>query len=392
MIMRRFAILGSLVLSLTMVTYSSSLVRLRVEVIAPASTPPGAKIYIAGNQGILGDWDPGKIALQHDHDSVWSGTFTVPDSTSVEFKITRGDWAKQAVYKVGEIPPNTEVTLQSDSSITVRPIAWADLSIKPSSGISAVGGVIGTVKYIHGLKGEGLEFARDVIVWLPPSYEKDSTARYPVLYMHDGQNIIDPSTSFIGYDWRVDEVSDSLIKAGRMKEVIVVGVYNSPDRTAEYADTKKGKAYMDFLIHTLKPLVDSTYRTLPDRENTAVMGSSMGGLISFLLAWRHPEVFSKAGCLSPVLPDDLIKEVSDYDGPNKHLRLYVDIGGVGLEQRLRPGCDDMIPVLEKKGFKMHRDLEWFVDPKAEHNERAWAARLWRPLTFLLGIEPREAAH
>ncbi len=201
------------------------------------------------------------------------------------------------------------------------------------------------------MTGEGIR-PRDVIVWLPPSYDT-STKRYPVLYMHDGQNIFDPRTSFLGVDWQVDEAADSLIRVGKMQEIIVVGVNNTSDRTQDYSDTEKGRAYMNFLATKLKPFIDANYRTKPQREYTATMGSSMGGLISFLIVWHHPETFSQAGCLSPafIAPfDSAVKMVENYHGSNKKIRLYIDNGGGALDSVLQSGCDAMLKVLEQKGF------------------------------------------
>jgi predicted alpha/beta superfamily hydrolase len=172
-----------------------------------------------------------------------------------------------------------------------------------------------------------------------------------------------------------------------MKEVNVVGLYNTPDRGPEYGkDPGKTRAYMDFVVTSVKPFVDAHYRTLPDRENTAVMGSSMGGLISFLLAWQYPQVFSAAACLSPAFTvGDWLDDVEKYDGPPKPIRIYMDNGGVGMDrERMQPGCERMLDILPKKGFILGENLEWFLDEKAEHNEAAWAARLHRPLLFLFG--------
>ncbi len=347
-----------------------------VAVVAPAGTPADAQVCIAGNIPAVGNWDPAAKVMDKQNDSLWTFTVGVPEGTLLEFKITRGSWSTEAVYDSGGIPPNTQLRVLKDTTLTLRPIGWSDRFFVSR------GGITGTVRYLRGLEGEGLAYARDVIVWLPPSYEADSTRRYPVLYMHDGQNIIDPSTSFIGYDWRVDEVSDSLIREGKMKEVIVVGIYNSPHRMAEYDDTEEGTAYMHFIVSRLKPMIDSNYRTLPDREHTSTMGSSMGGLISFLLAWNHPEVFSQAACLSPVFRESILDRVASFSGPPKGVRLYIDDGGKGLDNELLPGCERMVSILGGKGFERGNNLEWFYDETAEHNERAWAHRLWRPLLFM----------
>ncbi len=349
-----------------------------INVIVPHSTPKDATLYIAGNNPQLGDWDPGKVQMNKVNDSLWTMELQYTKGFNLECKITRGSWNNQAMYKQGEVPPNTQLTAENDTTITLRPAMWSDEANEPG------GSVVGTLKYHRKLKGDGLEYERDVIVWLPPSYETDSSKSYPVLYMHDGQNIADPKTSFIGYDWHVDEVAESLIKFNKMKEIIVVGIYNSPDRREEYSQTKLGEAYQKFIVTKLKPMIDAEYRTLSDRGNTGVMGSSMGGLASFLLVWNYPEVFSMAGCLSPAFPEETIEEVGEYDGATKNIRLYIDNGGVGLEKELQIGCDLMLPILRKKGFTDGKNLEWFLDEKAEHNERAWASRLWRPLMFMFG--------
>ncbi len=124
-------------------------------------------------------------------------------------------------------------------------------------------------------------------------------------------------------------------------------------------------------------------------EHTAVMGSSLGGLISFLLAWNYPQVFSQAACLSPAFKYREINApslVENYTGANKRIRIYMDIGGVGLENQLQPGCDAMLRVLQEHGFKMGENLEWYRDPEAEHNERAWSKRVWRPLLFMYSVK------
>jgi predicted alpha/beta superfamily hydrolase len=352
-----------------------------VKVIAPGSTPRDAQLFITGNHLLLGEWDAGAVRMTQENDTLWSFRGHFPDDLLLEFKITRGSWNTEALYETASVPPNIMLTVKNDTVVTLHPIGWKDFGFKIE------GGITGPVRYHRGLRTNDLPNPRDVIVWLPPSYEKKKTKRYPVLYMHDGQNIIDPTTSFGGFDWRVDEVVDSLVKKNRIEEIIVVGIYNTKDRVPEYSDTKLGRAYVEFVVHTLKPLIDSTYRTKPQPEHTGVMGSSMGGLISFLFAWWHPEVFSKAGCLSSAFLVDsskILRDVKRYAGSKKHVRVYLDDGSVGLESRLKSGTDEMITLLEEKGYTKGQDLEFFYDEGAEHNERAWAQRVWRPLVFMFG--------
>jgi len=205
--------------------------------------------------------------------------------------------------------------------------------------------------------------------------------------MHDGQNIIDPSTSAFGREWRADEVTDSLIRAHAITEIIFVAIYNTRDRSEEYSDTDEGHNYADFIAHILKPFIDKTYRTRPDRRHTAVMGSSSGGLISFLCVWWNPDVFSEAACLSsPFSPDvtNILEQVRTYTGPHKDIRVYMDVGSGGVDSRLKASNDEMFSLLKTKGYTEGVDIAIYYDEGADHNEQAWAARLWRPLIFLFG--------
>lgn len=351
-----------------------------VTVASPADTPSDASLYITGNADVIGNWDPGAVRMNSEGSGRWTYSFKVLQGTFLEFKITLGSWQKEAIYRLGVVPGNWTVDVVKDTILSFAPISWG-MRNPPDSGL----GITGELRSHKALTHPGLRYPKDVFVWLPPSYTALPEKRYPVLYMHDGQNVFDPSTSFIGYDWRADETADSLIRAGAMQEVIIVALTNSPDRTEEYSDSQKGKAYAEFLVKHVKPFIDSVYRTLPDREHTGVMGSSMGGLISFLVAWWYPDVFSMAGCLSPAFSFDdskLIADVQEDKGPKKKIRLYIDNGTQGLERILQKGVDEMLEVLPKVGYEKDKDFVVFIDEGAVHNEVAWAHRLWRPLLFL----------
>jgi predicted alpha/beta superfamily hydrolase len=359
--------------------------RFVVRVVVPPTTPKEASLFITGNTPALGEWDPGRVRLQKESDSVWRFAGEAMTGAALEFKITRGTWLSEAIYVDGTIPQNTTLYLVSDTTLVLRPVTWNDLSAARKKLISA-SGITGSVRYHRGLRGVGLNYQRDAIVWLPPSYGKDTQKRYPVLYMHDGQNVFDPSTSFLGSDWRADEVADSMIKAGAIEEIIIVGVNNTPDRIQEYSDTKLGRSYAMFIVERLKPMIDSLYRTKPGSEHTAVMGSSMGGLISLLFVWWHPEVFSMAGCLSTAIGpgryDGILREIEIHKGPKKPLRFYVDVGD--RERQLIPGYNQIVSTLERVGYQKGSEMEFVVEKGAEHNEIAWAHRLWRPLKFMFG--------
>jgi predicted alpha/beta superfamily hydrolase len=376
------SILSSYLCLVTLYSCPAQDVQISFTVIIPKTTPQDGIVFIAGNHPSLGDWNPGEVALKKINDSTWSRSFTFLKGMELEYKITLGTWNSQALYQSNEIPENSREVVSTDKEVIIRPSNWSNVVHKNSAG-----GITGTVKYHKQLHGEGLRYPRDLIVWLPPSYEKQKTKRYPVLYMHDGQNIIDPSTSFIGYDWHIDEVADSLIRADKIEEIIIVGIYNSPDRISEYSDTELGRAYARFVVNRVKQFIDSTYWTKPDRQNTAVMGSSMGGLISFLFVWWYPEIFSMAGCLSSVFDDraaSVLHMIRDEKVKKDNIKIYFDCGGYGDEAGLKSGMDDMIEVLKGRGYREGSDFIWFFDPKAEHSERAWSMRIWRPLTFMFG--------
>jgi predicted alpha/beta superfamily hydrolase len=255
------------------------------------------------------------------------------------------------------------------------------------------GGVTGTVRYHRHLEFDGLS-PRDLIVWLPADY-KTSGQPYPVLYMHDGQNLIDPRTSSFGEDWQVDETCTRLIAEKRMRPLIVVGIYNTADRTKEYVSGETGDRYVRFVIETVKPLIDATYRTKSDRVATAVGGSSAGGLCAFRMAWEHPQVFSKAICMSPAFqyqrPDgsfsvDYRAAFDESKTPEPMPFFYLDNGGVGLEKLLQPGIDQMLAALQSRKLVEEQNFVWKLYPDSRHDESGWAERLPTALQRLFPVE------
>lgn len=350
-------------------------------IVKPDVQPVDTSIFITGNHAAVGNWNPSAIPMTKQNDGTWRIEIQIQKGFKLEYKFTKGSWGAEAVYNNGTVPPNHIVTVEEDTAVEIKIENWKD-SFQKTAKLQ----ITGRVKYIKNIEFEGIS-KRDIIIWLPPSYDKNKKKKYPVLYMHDGQNIIDPLTSTFGTDWQVDETADSLIRQNRMKEIIIVGIYNTRNRTSEYSHNDTGRAYMNFIVKKLKPMIDSEYRTLSDRKNTAVMGSSMGGLISLMLAWEHPDVFSMAGCLSPAFKIDrfnYLPYIENFKGKKKKIKLYIDNGGVGLEKRLQPGITETIELLNKKGYRTGKEIMWYLDENAEHNEAAWASRVWRALLFMFG--------
>ena len=232
-------------------------------------------------------------------------------------------------------------------------------------------------------------------IWLPPDYDDTGTNRYDVLYMQDGQNLFDARLSAFGTAWEVDKAVTRCGKAGKIPPLIVVGVWNTGARLREYSPWDLGTNYAEFLIAELMPEVNGKFRTLPGPEHTAVMGSSMGGLISFWLAWKRPETFGRAGCLSTSFTwngsaEDtdarpLIERETDAHAPvPRGVRLYFDYGTGKMDSRLGPEQGKVAAWLRSEGLKEGTDFVVRVFPGADHNEAAWKARLDEPLTWLYG--------
>jgi predicted alpha/beta superfamily hydrolase len=253
--------------------------------------------------------------------------------------------------------------------------------------VAAPHSVVGDVRVLPQVWSPQLENERDIFVYLPPSYHT-SARRYPVVYMQDGQNLFDTVLSF-GDDWRVDETMERLSPVG--VEAIVVGVpHMGVQRCNEYSpfDDGCGDAYLAFLTDTLKPLVDGALRTLPGREHTGVLGSSMGGLISLYAALRRPDVFGFVGVMSPSLwyARRGIFEVA-HIVPPAPLRIYLDVG-TAERGAMVSDARLMRQLLQRKGYRLGESLTYVEAEGAPHSEAAWGERLPDALRFLLPPPPQ----
>ena len=284
----------------------------------------------------------------------------------------------------------------------------ASMRAEAQPGIPVVGpGVTGTVLRHAAMPSQNVA-ARNVDVWLPPGYGKDPAKRYPVLYMHDGQNVFDPATSSFGVDWGVDETMTRLVESGQVREAIVVAVWTTPKRREEYMPQRAvhgnvsfnvpgaedltpgdiiSDRYLAFLVDELKPFIDATYRTLPDRADTYIMGSSMGGLISQYAMSRYPDVYGGAGCVSTHWPagdgialEDFAAHLPD---PATH-KYYFDFGTATLDASYEPYQRRADEMLRKAGYVEGRNWITRKFDGAEHSEKAWRLRVDEPLQFLIG--------
>jgi len=261
--------------------------------------------------------------------------------------------------------------------------------------------VVGPLKVLDALYSPQLHNERQLLVLLPPSYAR-SDQRYPVLYMHDGQNLFDQATSFAG-EWQVDETMQALDREG--VESIVVGITNMGERRVlEYTPFREprrpsglGQGYTEFLVETVKPRVDHDFHTLTDRTHTGVMGSSLGGLISLYAFFRYPEVFGLVGAFSPAI-FGRVPEVFAFvrAAPFAPGRIYMDVGsreahsGKRETHRMQQDSEKYVEtvramrdLLVEKGYRPGAELMYVEDEGARHHESAWARRLPNALRFLL---------
>ena len=234
--------------------------------------------------------------------------------------------------------------------------------------------------------------SRQFSVALPRAYFEDPGRRFPVFYLHDGQNLFDPHTSYIpGSTWQANETADRLAAAGAIEPVILVGINNTGlRRMAEYTPTRdfrlgggEGHLYGQLLVEELKPFIDSTYRTRTDASETGLGGSSLGGLVSLYLGLRYPEIFGRLAVISPSIWWDhrsVLTLVSRLE-QKLDLKIWLDIG-TGEGQRHVRDTDLLNQMLIRKGWRAGQDLSMTVVPGAVHSEHAWASRFDQILEFL----------
>ena len=361
-----------------------------------ARVPEGAgTVYLTGNLPELGPWNPSLRAMEGDGRERRL-VLEVPAGLMFEFKLTLGSWAREGLGPSGTVLPNFRVVADGDREVEVEVV---DFKKDPRLYMSdwQGSGVQGTLVYWHDVPSRHLRAARHVSLWLPPGFDRTSRRRYPVLYMHDGQNLFDPRIANTGVDWGVDEAVMRSVAAGRMPEVVVVGVWSTADRAREYSPWHWGPAYGRFLIEELMPEVRREVPTLAGPRHTAVMGSSMGGLISFDLCRRHPEVFGAGGCVAMHVTFSPAQIAGDFSGRGPTFiegdlerglrfprgpRLWIDHGTLGIDAGYAPLQAKLAAWLRRQGWREGSDFVVKRYEGSDHNEAAWRARMDDVLAFL----------
>jgi enterochelin esterase-like enzyme len=367
----------------------------------PEETPP---LYLAGNLEALGPWQPDGLVMTGDGRERIA-RLEVPIGTALEYKFTLGSWEREALGPSGMVMPNFQHKVEGSTELRheirsfKRPVA-AYLDDWQNSG------VLGTLIYWRDVASDHLEHTRNVSIWLPPGYDTDPQRRYRVLYMSDGQNLFDPRIASTGTDWAVDEALTDLVAERSIEPIIVVGVWSTASRGAEYSPWHGAPKYARFLIDELMPRVNAEFRTLIGPQQTVHIGSSMGGLLSFYLATRHPAEFGGGGCLSTHFPLSaavaaefmlgvepaaeldqtpyILRDIENGLTVPPDVRLWFDYGSEGLDQAYGPTHDALREWLTRQQRVDGRDFVIRCYEGADHDEASWRARLKDPLRFLFG--------
>lgn len=326
-------------------------------------------VFMAGN---FNKWDPANKAYFFSaNKNIFSVLLPAGDYA---FKCTRGNWEKVECHTDGKDIKNHLFTVQSDTTVDIDISAWKDdFTIIPKQHTAGHQVQIMDTAFFM----PQLNRSRRIWIYLPEDYTKNKN-RYPVLYMHDGQNLFDECTSAYG-EWGVDECLDSLVKSGK-PACIVVGIENGPQRMNEYNPygfqqfgEGEGDRYLKFIIDNLKPFIDKKYRTLPAKENTMMAGSSMGGLISYYAMLQYPGVFGKAGIFSPsfwIAP--AIRSLTDSLAATNNSKFFFYAG----EKEGEAFVKEMEAVQDLLGEKSAAMIYSVIDGESSHNEQAW--RKWFP--------------
>lgn len=392
-----------------------AIVQVQFVVATPLGTaPPGDEIYMSMS---LDGWPEEGRALKSVAPGLYAATLPLAGGAQFEYKFTREkSWGTVEKDAAGRELSNRRIRVEPAPArqVVLQLVArWADRDevlsgvCSPVPAPAGAGGArsgtapthTGTIQILNSFESPQLGNSRSLYVYLPPGYNDGAQRRYPVLYMHDGQNLFDAGSAFAGVEWGLDETAEKLMSAGAVRRAIIVGIGNTPARRTEYSpydDARLGRGagdrYLQFIVETLKPYIDRNYRTLSGREDTFIGGSSLGGLIALHALIRHPNVFGGAAVVSPALQvgrRQMLKDAAKAEFTHP-VRVWIDMGsseGVlsesGDATTALADARELAKLLEARGLKPGAELHFEEVAGGEHNEAAWAARADRILQFLL---------
>ena len=335
----------------------------------PINTPENDTLFFASN---LNQWQPNDKNYCFTKQEKGNYILKLTNAKMpIEYKITRGNWENVESTLQGQSIDNR--TIEPKSKLVEIDIkGWSDLFEKKSTQRP-------NVKIINNeFPMTNLNTSRRIWICLPQDYET-SVEKYPVLYMHDGQNLFDVLTSYSG-EWGVDETMEKLEQEGKLN-LIIVGIDNGGDaRNDEYTPWKNdeygggnGAAYGKFIVEELKPFIDKNYRTKTDRNNTGTMGSSLGGVISMYLGMEYPETFGKIGAFSPAFwwSEECRKQV-EKQGLIPNTKVYMNVG-LNEHKWITSGTEKMEKTLTKVGYTNENLMTKYIEG-GTHSERFWQSQ------------------
>lgn len=370
--------------------------RVRVSFIVKSMPDIGTnKVYVTSDLLNMGPWQADKILLTKVQDGSWVGSIKLPTNIGIYLRFTQGDWKRNEQDKKGN-PVTHFLVLEKDTLIQHRIKYWSVNGIAPvvkyppstttkptATKTKEPKKVIAPPKpppppkpkvvkppfqFVrrHSSLGNGISLYKDVTIYLPPSYEKDSLRAYPCLYVHAGQQRYYGRSDFSGYNWHIPKLVKKMMKAGDIPEIIVIEIHNENDAQFRFLSRHMNKPYRSFMTDILKPFMDRKYRTQKDPASNCTIGSDYGAIWAFALTWEAPEDFGKAICFSPFF--EKARQYYSYaydvsqDNRDKNVFFYIDNSSTPTDKRRQDQLERMERVLNKKGvptvFRTHTDYFW----------------------------------
>lgn len=370
--------------------------RVRVSFIVKSMPDIGTnRIYVSSDLLNMGPWQADKILLTKIQDGSWVGSIKLPTNVGIHLRFTQGNWDKSEQDKQGN-PVTHFLVLERDTLIQHRIKYWSVNGIPPVVKYPSKVTTESTIKKTeepkkviippkpppppkpkvvkppfqftrkHNALGNGVSLYKDVTIYLPPSYEKDSLRTYPCLYVHAGQERYYGMSDFSGQNWKIPQLVKKMMKSGDLPEIIVIEIHNEFDAQFRFFSKHMNKPYRSFMTDVLKPFMDRKYRTKKDPSANCTMGSEYGAIWAFALTWETPEDFGKAICFSPFFEKarqyySYAYEVSE-DNRDKNIFLYIDNSSTPTDKRRQDQLERMERVLNQKGvptvFRTHTDYNW----------------------------------
>lgn len=351
----------------------------------PENTPTSSSVYLAGN---INQWNPSNTEYRFKKDTsdrLYLKIDSLHLGMNILFKFSLGTWDLVETEWNGVDVSNREHVFEGTDTIYVSIVAWKDPSnsVKVKNSASYNVEIISDTFYMP-----SLDRYRRIWVYLPPDYDIEEDTQYPVLYMHDGQNLFDNATAFSG-EWRVDELLNELFEEGAVVPIVIGIDHGSQYRLSEYCVEDyigeketiiaEGSNYLDFLTNTLKPYVDRHFRTKSAKEFTGIMGSSLGGLISTYAILYHSDIYGLAGLFSSSywLSESIYSIPFTYEAPN---RIYF-LCGTNEDESTVENIRKM-HTLFNKSYADPNFVKLEIAEGGGHNEKLWSNYFKASILFL----------